>query len=337
MSSHRPDGGSALPCRRLRARRAASPAVAQDAPISGFTADTPPHQRAYEAAFTGGVSAGEHRPYEPPAVAPAAADRHARRAPVASRSRSTSCARYGLDVAAPATPSTRRGRSDIGVTMTAPAGGASSPPRSGRFPWQQRFDEVVEGYNAYSPSGDVTGDVVYANYGLPAGLRGARGARRQRRGQDRARPLRRLVPRRQGAAGGAARREGRDHLLRPSRRRLREGRRSTRTGRGGPADGIQRGSIQYIFNYPGDPLTPGAPAVPGTPRLSPDDAENLPRIPTTPISYGEAQPLLETLTGPEAPGVVPRRTPDHLPGRAGRHAGAARPRHRLRADAGVAT
>ena len=68
-----------------------------------------------------------------------------------------------------------------------------------------------------------------------------------------------------------------------------------------PADGIQRGSIQYIFNYPGDPLTPGVPAVPGTPRQSPEKADNLPRIPTTPISYGEAQPLLESLTGPEAP------------------------------------
>ena len=68
-----------------------------------------------------------------------------------------------------------------------------------------------------------------------------------------------------------------------------------------PADGIQRGSIQYIFNYPGDPLTPGAPAVPGTRRLSPDDAGNLPHIPTTPISYGEAQPLLEELDGAPAP------------------------------------
>lgn len=68
-----------------------------------------------------------------------------------------------------------------------------------------------------------------------------------------------------------------------------------------PADGIQRGSIQYIFNYPGDPLTPGVPAVPGTQRIDPAEAGSLPRIPTTPISYGDAQPLLEALGGPEAP------------------------------------
>jgi N-acetylated-alpha-linked acidic dipeptidase len=66
-------------------------------------------------------------------------------------------------------------------------------------------------------------------------------------------------------------------------------------------DGIQRGSIEYIFEYPGDPLTPGMPSTPETPRLDPTNAANLPRIPTTPLSYGEAQPLLEALGGPTAP------------------------------------
>ncbi len=68
-----------------------------------------------------------------------------------------------------------------------------------------------------------------------------------------------------------------------------------------PADAIERGSIQYIFQYPGDPLTPFEPSVPGTERIAPEDATNLPRIPTTPISYGDAEPLLRGLGGPEAP------------------------------------
>jgi len=54
----------------------------------------------------------------------------------------------------------------IQVTMTAPERRelqVKEPP----YPWQRYFDEVVVGYNAYSPSGDVTGELVYANYGLP--------------------------------------------------------------------------------------------------------------------------------------------------------------------------
>ena len=168
------------------------------------------------------------------------------------------------------------------------------------FAWQQHFDEVVEGYNAYSPSGDVTGDVVYANYGLPedyaaleelgvsvegkivlvrygGSFRGVKAQQAELRGAKGV--IIYSDPADDGFTKGAVYPDG------PWR----------------PADGIQRGSIQYIFNYPGDPLTPGVPAVPGTPRASPDDADNLPRIPTTPISYGEAQPLLQTLTGPEAP------------------------------------
>ena len=67
------------------------------------------------------------------------------------------------------------------------------------------------------------------------------------------------------------------------------------------ADGIQRGSVQYIFQYPGDPLTPGEPSTPGTPRIDPSEADNLPGVPTTPISYGQAQHLLAALEGPPAP------------------------------------
>ena len=73
--------------------------------------------------------------------------------------------------------------------------------------------------------------------------------------------------------------------------------------------------------------------MPGTRRLSPDDASNLPRIPTTPISYGEAQPLLEGLSGPAAPESFQGGAADRLPRRAGRHAGASQARHRVRADA----
>jgi N-acetylated-alpha-linked acidic dipeptidase len=69
-----------------------------------------------------------------------------------------------------------------------------------------------------------------------------------------------------------------------------------------PETSAQRGSVQYLFQYPGDPLTPGKPAVAGTPRLRQDDPTlNIPRIPVQPISYGDARRLLEPLRGPVRP------------------------------------
>jgi N-acetylated-alpha-linked acidic dipeptidase len=71
-----------------------------------------------------------------------------------------------------------------------------------------------------------------------------------------------------------------------------------------PENGVQRGSIQYMFNYPGDPTTPGfasLPSLPDSERVPPDKAAAMPKIPTTPISYGDAKPILENLSGPESP------------------------------------
>src|SRR5207253_8721058 len=62
-----------------------------------------------------------------------------------------------------------------------------------------------------------------------------------------------------------------------------------------PAQSAQRGSVQYLFEYPGDPLTPGVPSIPGKPRIKLEDATDLPRIPVQPMSYGEAGKLLTAL------------------------------------------
>jgi N-acetylated-alpha-linked acidic dipeptidase len=65
--------------------------------------------------------------------------------------------------------------------------------------------------------------------------------------------------------------------------------------------GVQRGSIMDVVIYPGDPLTPFIGATPNAKRLAREDAENLLKIPVLPISYHDAQPLLESLGGPVAP------------------------------------
>jgi N-acetylated-alpha-linked acidic dipeptidase len=68
-----------------------------------------------------------------------------------------------------------------------------------------------------------------------------------------------------------------------------------------PADAVQRGSVQDILQYTGDPLTPGVGSTPGATRLSIADAKTILKIPVLPISYADAQPLLAALGGRVAP------------------------------------
>jgi len=63
----------------------------------------------------------------------------------------------------------------------------------------------------------------------------------------------------------------------------------------------QRGSVQYLFDYPGDPLTPGKPAIPGVQRLKPEEATDMTRLPVQPIAYDVAKTILSQLKGPVRP------------------------------------
>ncbi len=73
-----------------------------------------------------------------------------------------------------------------------------------------------------------------------------------------------------------------------------------------PWQGVQRGSVMDMPTYPGDPLSPGFASDPGMEpgegkMLTVDGATTIMKIPVLPISYGDAQPLLEALGGPTAP------------------------------------
>ncbi|KAL8820109.1 MAG: hypothetical protein Q9223_001600 [Gallowayella weberi] len=66
----------------------------------------------------------------------------------------------------------------------------------------------------------------------------------------------------------------------------------------GPArnpSSVQRGSVLFLARAPGDPTTVGYPSKPGVPRQDPGDV--LPSIPSVPISYQDALPLLQSLNG----------------------------------------
>jgi len=71
-----------------------------------------------------------------------------------------------------------------------------------------------------------------------------------------------------------------------------------------PDSGVQRGSIGYMFQFPGDPTTPGIASLsslPDSKRTPPEQSAQLPKIPTTPLSYADAWPILEHLAGPDSP------------------------------------
>jgi N-acetylated-alpha-linked acidic dipeptidase len=69
----------------------------------------------------------------------------------------------------------------------------------------------------------------------------------------------------------------------------------------GPESHIQRGAIAYDFMIPGDPLTPGYASIANAPRIAKGESPMVPTIASLPLSYRDASPLLENLSGPVAP------------------------------------
>ncbi|GMF48726.1 unnamed protein product [Phytophthora fragariaefolia] len=65
-----------------------------------------------------------------------------------------------------------------------------------------------------------------------------------------------------------------------------------------PEDSFQRGSV-YVEC--GDPLTPGWASIAGTKYLKYDDVQTIPHIPALPLSYGQAKLIFEKMGGQQAP------------------------------------
>ncbi len=68
-----------------------------------------------------------------------------------------------------------------------------------------------------------------------------------------------------------------------------------------PGSAIQRGSVLFLSHVPGDPSTPGWPSTSGAKRLPRDAMANVPKIPSLPIAYDEAEKILRRLGGPRVP------------------------------------
>lgn len=160
--------------------------------------------------------------------------------------------------------------------------------------------EQLPAYNAYSADGDVTGPLVYVNYGVPADYeelerRGisVRGAIVIARYGGSWRGIKPKVAQEKGAIGCLIYSDPRDDGyvqgdVYPN-------------GPWRPREGVQRGSVLDLPVAPGDPLTVGVGATRDAPRIAREDATTLLRIPVLPISYSDAQPLLAALGGAVVP------------------------------------
>ena len=167
-------------------------------------------------------------------------------------------------------------------------------------PTSGQREEQLPTYNAYSADGDVTAPLVYVNYGNPADYErlerlgiSVKGAIVIARYGASWRGIKPKVAAEHGAVGCIIYSDPHEDgyfngEVFPA-------------GAWRPPQGVQRGSVMDMPLYPGDPLTPGIGATEGAKRLPLDEAGTLTKIPVLPISYGDAQPLLEALKGPVAP------------------------------------
>jgi N-acetylated-alpha-linked acidic dipeptidase len=160
--------------------------------------------------------------------------------------------------------------------------------------------KIIPLFNGYSPSGDVTGSLVYVNYGLPPDYEALKNLGVDVKGKI---VLARYGNSFRGVKAKVAEENGAIGLIiysDPSDDGYTQGDVYPK-GPWRPDSSAQRGSVQYLFQYPGDPLTPGKPSIPGVERLKIEDATDLTRIPVQPISYGDARRLLEPMRGPVRP------------------------------------
>ena len=180
---------------------------------------------------------------------------------------------------------------------------------------QQDDPRIVMPFNSSSGSGDVTGEVVYANYGRLEDFNELAAQHIDlhgkivicRYGSD-FRGVKVYLAEQRGAIGVLLYSDPQDdgyykgdpYPIGPWR----------------PDTSVERGSVQYLFRYAGDPETPGVAStldLPDSARIKnitgPDG--NQPRIISIPLSYHDAAPILQTLKGPGAPqgwqGALPFR------------------------------
>ncbi len=186
--------------------------------------------------------------------------------------------------------------------MSGPTPEHVDPKAYGGDPFQND-PRILPAFNGSSASGDVTADVVYANYGTLADFDRLKQLGVDVKGKivivrygQNFRGVKVYIAQQRGAAGviiySDPADDGYDRGDKYPRGPMR------------PDSAVQRGSVQFLPIYAGDPSTPGISATPDLPdsKRTMDPAKmNQPSIPSNPLSYKDAAPILEALDGPATP------------------------------------
>jgi N-acetylated-alpha-linked acidic dipeptidase len=186
--------------------------------------------------------------------------------------------------------------------MSGPTPEHVDPTKYGGDPFQND-PRILPAFNGSSPSGDVTAEVVYANYGTLAdfqqlaklGISVKDKIVLVRYGSN-FRGVKVYIAQQYGAKGVLIYSDPADDgYFRGD---------AYPKGPYRPETAVQRGSILFLPIYPGDPTTPGFAStldLPDSRRVPLSDIRNLAAIPTNPLSYGDAEPILKALGGEESP------------------------------------
>ncbi|WP_373516420.1 transferrin receptor-like dimerization domain-containing protein [Pricia sp.] len=161
-------------------------------------------------------------------------------------------------------------------------------------------DALLPSYNAFSRDGDVEAELVFVNYGVPKDYEQLEKLGIDVKGKiviakyyGSWRGIKPKLAAEKGAIGCIIYSDPKD-----------DGYVQGDVYPKGPfknKTGVQRGSVMDMPLYPGDVLTPGYAATKDAKRLNREDAPTITKIPVLPISYEDAQPLLEALEGQVAP------------------------------------
>ena len=186
--------------------------------------------------------------------------------------------------------------------MSGPSREHVDPKAYGGDPFQDD-PRILPAFNGSSASGDVTADVVYANYGTLADFKkldelgvSVKGKIVIVRYGANFRGVKAYIAQQYGAAGVLIYSDPADDGYAKGDMYPR--------GPYRPASGVQRGSVQFLPIHSGDPTTPGIAStldLPDSKRELDRTKMNQPAIPTNPLSYQDASPILEALDGPETP------------------------------------